>query len=143
MARNTKFDLPRFHFEHTLWLNEVNFVGHEVDIFARLLQEMKVILPTESENHFAEILKSFEHQLGHFKRTAADIRSEIHAQEVVMASTIREEMTNFNEDIWETQLFLREKMEFFHDNYRKLKTEFRLFVGKDLESHFEVIPKGE
>lgn len=143
MARNTKFDLPRFHFEHRLWLNEVDFVGQEADIFAHLLQEMKVILPTESESHFAEVLKSFEHQLGHFKRIVADIRSEIHAQEVVMASAIREGIANFNEDIWETQLFLREKMEFFHDNYRKLKTEFRLFMGKDLESHFGVVPKEE
>lgn len=143
MARNTKFDLQRFHFEHNLWLNEVTFVGQEVDIFNHLLQEMKVILPTESNSNFAETVKSFEHQLGHFKRTVADIKSELHAQEVVMASAIREETANFNEDIWETQVYLREKMEYFHDNYRKLKTEFRLFVGKDLESHFGQKPEKE
>jgi hypothetical protein len=136
MAKKNKFDLQRFHFEHNLWLNEIVFVGQEADIFLHLLQEMKIIFPTDTEGDFNETIKRFEHELAHFKRTVADIKSEIHAQEVVMASAIREETKHFNEDIWETQVFLREKMDYFHDNYRKLKVEFRLFVGKDLESHF-------
>jgi len=138
MARNNKFDLQRFHFEHNLWLNEVVFVEQEVGIFSHLLAEMQVLLPSDTEGgRFSETAKSFEHQFRHFVRLVADIKSEVHAQEVVMASAIREETMHFNEDILETQVFLREKMDYFHDNYRKLKSEFRLFVGKDLENHFD------
>lgn len=138
MAHNDKFDLQRFHFEHTLWLNEVTFVGQEVDIFGRLLKTMEAFLPAEEDENFQETLHRFEHQLDHFKRTTENVKAEIQEQEAVMATALREKTAVFNEDIRETQAYLREKMKFFHDNYRKLKTEFRLFIGKDLESHFEV-----
>ena len=38
MAHNDKFDLQRFHFEHTLWLNEVIFVGQEVGSSSHLVK---------------------------------------------------------------------------------------------------------
>ncbi len=138
MAHNDKFDLQRFHFEHTLWLNEVTFVGQEVGIFGRLLKTMEAFLPAEEDGNFQETLHRFEHQFDHFKRTIESIEAEIQEQEAVMATALREKSVVFNEDIRETQVYLREKMKFFHDNYRKLKTEFRLFIGKDLESHFDL-----
>lgn len=141
MAHNDKFDLQRFHFEHTLWLNEVTFVGQEVAIFGRLLKTMEAFLPAEEgDANFQETLRRFEHQMEHFKRTTENVEAEIQEQEAVMATALRENTAVFNEDIRETQLYLREKMKFFHDNYRKLKTEFKLFVGKDLESHFDLTP---
>ncbi|MFN8343592.1 MAG: hypothetical protein U0X91_01230 [Spirosomataceae bacterium] len=142
MALNDKFDLQRFHFEHTLWLNEVSFIAQEVAIFGRLLKTMEAFLPTEeAEENFQETLHRFEHQLTQFKRTTESIQAEIQEQEAVMAKALQEKTAVFNEDIRETQAYLREKMKFFHDNYRKLKNEFKLFVGKDLESHFEITPK--
>lgn len=138
MAHNDKFDLQRFHFEHTLWLNEVTFVGQEVGIFGRLLKTMEAFLPAEDDENFQETLHRFEHQFDHFKRTIENIEAEIQEQEAVMATALRDKTAVFNEDIRETQVYLREKMKFFHDNYRKLKTEFRLFIGKDLESHFDL-----
>ena len=56
----------------------------------------------------------------------------------VMAIALKNETVQYNDDIWATQVYLREKMDFYHDNYRKFKTEFRLFIGKDLENHFSL-----
>ena len=90
MAHNDKFDLQRFHFEHTLWLNEVIFVGQEVDIFGRLLKTMEAFLPAEEGDvNFQETLRRFEHQLEHFKRTTNNVEAEIQEQEVVMATALQ------------------------------------------------------
>ena len=138
MAKNPKFDLQRFHFEHLLWEKEIDFVNEEVTIFAHLLDEMKVILPTDLNTHFAETIQRISREMEHFKRINNTLKSEIHAQENVMAVALKNETVQYNDDIWATQVYLREKMDFYHDNYRKFKTEFRLFIGKDLENHFSL-----
>ncbi len=139
MARNTKFDLHRFHFEYRLWLNEVTFVDQEVDFFGHLVHEMRAFLPVEEmDSNFAETLTHFEREFDHFKRTVKSIQADIRDQEGIIASIIKEETTQFNEEVRESQAYLREKMSFFHDNYRKLKTEFKLFMGKDLEKHIHI-----
>ncbi|WP_428663651.1 hypothetical protein [Runella sp.] len=139
MARNTKFDLARFHFEHSLWLNETIFVEQEIDFFSHLVHEMRAFLPVEEiESHFEETLTRFEREFDHFKRTIKNIQADLRDQEGIIASVIKEQTEDFNEEIRETQTYLREKMVFFHDNYRKLKTEFKLFVSKDLEKHIDI-----
>lgn len=138
MAKNPKFDLQRFHFEHRLWGKEIDFVNEEVTIFEHLLDEMKVILPTDLDISFAETLQRISREIEHFKRINNTLKSEIHAQENVMAIALKNETVQYNDDIWATQVYLREKMDFYHDNYRKFKTEFRLFIGKDLENHFSL-----
>jgi hypothetical protein len=139
MARNTTFDLPRFHFEHTLWLNETKFTEQEIDFFAHLLQEMRAFLPVEEmESNFGETLTHFEREFDHFKRTINSIQADIRDQEGIIADVIKQPTTKFNVEIRESQSYLREKMAYFHDNYRKLKTEFKLFVAKDLEKHIDV-----
>ncbi len=139
MARNTTFDLHRFHFEHRLWLNETIFVAQEIDFFAHLLQEMRVFLPVEgADTNFDETITHFVREFDHFKRTIDSIQADIRDQEGISANVIKQQTNQFNEEIRETQNYLREKMAFFHDNYRKLKTEFKLFVGKDLEKHLDI-----
>lgn len=138
MAKNPKFDLQRFHFEHRLWDKEIDFVDEEVTIFEHLLDEIKVILPADLDTHFAETIQRISREIDHFKRINKTLKSEIHAQENVMAIALKDETVQYNDDIWATQVYLREKMDFYHDNYRKFKTEFRLFVGKDLENHFSL-----
>lgn len=119
--------LKDLHFEHRLWLNELNFVKDELGIFSERLSEV------EGKNtgaDFSAFAESFQNRLIRQKEVTDELRHAIKEHELALANYAEEFPIAIEHVHFDDHKDLRGKMDRFTVLYAEFKTEFMRFIAK-------------
>ncbi|MCB0560999.1 MAG: hypothetical protein H6573_29295 [Lewinellaceae bacterium] len=117
--------LQAVHFEHRLWVNELNFFADELKIYEHQLEE----LVTKADRKEAmQELEQFQNQFIRQKEVLDALQHDIHIHEQKLSEAVQEQQKLPLDP--EYHNFLKEQMESFRSIYAELKKRFYLFLNK-------------
>ena len=129
MAETTKKHvyLSDLHFEHRLWLNELNFSKDELYIFTNRLAG---VVEKNTNNAFEAKAESFQNQLIRQKEVVDELMHAIKAHESEMAHQAEEHPIAIDHVYFADHADFREKMARFTTLYASFKTSFMRFIAE-------------
>ena len=113
------------HFEHRLWVNEINFFADELKIYEHQLEEL--VIKANKKGAMQE-LEQFQNQFIRQKEVLDTLQHDIHIHEQKLSEAVQE-----NKELPldpEYHIFLGEQMDSFRSIYADLKKRFYLFLNK-------------
>ncbi len=121
--------LENVQFDHSLWMNELNFAFEEIPIYMKRIQELlKYVSDSEDHELLANLLNGFMVQ----KEMVFQLQDQIRNHIIKMSSKIHSNgslNTLINSDHSET----RKKMETFRSSYSLLKETYHRFAAHKTE----------
>ena len=119
--------LKDLHFEHRLWLNELNFVKDEIAIFTHRLSEVEI---KNNGADFSAEAESLQNRLIRQKEVLDELLHEINAHESSLAHDAQEHPIAIDHLYFKDHKGLRDKMSRFSTLYAEFKAEFMRFTAK-------------
>lgn len=119
--------LKDLHFEHRLWVNELNFVKDEIDIFTHRLSEVEI---KNNGANFSAEAESLQNRLIRQKEVVDELLHGINAHETFLAHNAIDHPIAIDHLYFQDHKELREKMTRFSALYAEFKTEFIRFTAK-------------
>ena len=121
-------DIPRLHFLHQLWENELNFCKEEVTIYEHHLE--RLVTRYDDRDALAE-LEQLQNQFIRQKEVIDELNHEIHVQENEICAAAKKgldfevvEHSKLEEDIRIFRKLYHELKDHFHTFIRKYKVSF-------------------
>ena len=118
--------LSDLHFEHSLWLNELDFSKDELYIFTNRLAG---VIERNNDNAFEAKAESFQNQLIVQKEVVDELRHSIKGHESELAHFAKEHPISIDHVYFTDHVGLRERMTRFTSLYADLKKEFMHFIA--------------
>ena len=119
--------LKDLHFEHRLWLNELNFVKDEIEIFTHRLSEVEI---KNNSADFTPEAESLQNKLIRQKEVVDELVHHINSHESSLAHQAEEHPIAVDHLHFKDHTDLREKMKRFSTLYAEFKKEFMRFTAK-------------
>ena len=119
--------LKDLHFEHRLWLNELNFVKDEIEIFTHRLSEVEI---KNNGSDFTPEAESLQNKLIRQKEVVDELVHHINSHESSLAHQAEEHPIAVDHLHFKDHTDLREKMTRFSTLYAEFKKEFMRFTAK-------------
>ena len=119
--------LKDLHFEHRLWLNELNFVKDEIEIFTHRLSEVEI---KNNGADFTPEAESLQNKLIRQKEVVDELVHHINSHESSLAHQAEEHPIAVDHLHFKDHTDLREKMKRFLTLYAEFKKEFMRFTAK-------------
>ena len=119
--------LKDLHFEHRLWLNELNFVKDEIEIFTHRLSEVEI---KNNGSDFTPEAESLQNKLIRQKEVVDELVHHINSHESSLAHQAEEHPIAVDHLHFKDHTDLREKMKRFSALYAEFKKEFMRFTAK-------------
>ena len=116
-------DIPRLHFLHQLWENELNFYKDEVAMYEHHLE--RLVGKYEDRDALAEV-EQLQNQFIRQKEVIDELNHEIHVQEHEICKAAKK---GFNFEVVEHSK-LEEDIRIFRKLYNELKEHFHHFIRK-------------
>ena len=113
------------HFEHRLWVNELNFFADELKIYEHQLEEL---VKKANKKEAMQELEQFQNQFIRQKEVLDALQHDIHIHEQKLSEAVQEQQKLPLDP--EYHNFLKEQMESFRSIYAELKKRFYLFLNK-------------
>jgi succinate dehydrogenase/fumarate reductase flavoprotein subunit len=127
-ATQQKFvNLEDLHFEHRLWLNELDFAKDEMGSLTKRLKEVEAKNTDEDCVFYA---RHFHNRLNQHKQTVGDLRHAIKEHESALAHQAEEHPIAIDHVYFTDHTVLRRKMTYFTTLYGPFKIEFMNFIAK-------------
>ena len=119
--------LSDLHFEHSLWLNELDFSKDELYIFTNRLAG---VVDRNTDNAFEAKAESFQNQLIVQKEAVDELRHAIKAHESELAHFAQEHPIAIDHVYFIDHVSFRERMTRFTALYADFKKEFMQFIAE-------------
>ena len=119
--------LKDLHFEHRLWLNELNFVKDEIEIFTHRLSEVEI---KNNGADFTPEAESLQNKLIRQKEVVDELAHHINSHESTLAHQAEEHPIAVDHLHFKDHTDIREKMTRFSALYAEFKAEFMRFTAK-------------
>jgi 3-deoxy-D-arabino-heptulosonate 7-phosphate (DAHP) synthase len=120
--------LSDLHFEHKVWMNELNFFEDEILTFEHRLEELaRQYLPKR------EVMVDLEHFQNRFirqKEVINQLKHEVRMHEQYLVQLAAANPTSVDQPKVQDHVELRERMETFRKLYLELKNEFFQYAAK-------------
>ena len=120
--------LSDLHFEHKVWMNELNFFEDELLTFEHRLEELaRQYLPKR------EVMVDLEHFQNRFirqKEVINQLKHEVRMHEQYLVQLAEANPTSIDQTKVQDHVALRERMETFRKLYLELKNEFFQYAAK-------------
>ncbi len=113
------------HFEHRLWVNELNFFADELRIYEHQLEEL--VKKADKKGAMQE-LEQFQNQFIRQKEVLDTLQHDIHIHEQKLSEAVKADKELPLDP--EYHEFMKEQMESFRSIYSGLKKRFYLFLNK-------------
>jgi hypothetical protein len=113
------------HFEHNLWLRELNFAKDELPIFVERLAD---VIEKNTDKEFTAMAESFQNRLIRQKEVVDELRHAIKAHESELAHYAIEHPIAIDHVHFVDHVDLREKMVRFTTLYATFKKDFLRFI---------------
>lgn len=113
------------HFEHKIWMNELNFFEDEVKIYEHQLEEL-----VKKDNR--EMMPQLEHFQNSFirqKEVLDQLKHDIHEHERKIAGILAN-VTNLSDQVKQDHEDARDQVETFKKIFNELKGEYLQFLRK-------------
>ena len=119
--------LSDLHFEHRLWLNELNFAKDEMESFSKRLNE---VISRNTNDAFSASAESFQNRLIRQNEVVDILRHDIKKHESELAHFAEEHPIAIDHVHFEDHKNLREQMTRFSSLYAEFKADFMRFIAK-------------
>lgn len=120
-----KTDVQRLHFEHKLWMNELQFFADEIAIFEHRLEEVLQRHPDEKEALIR--LEQFQNQFIRQKSVLEELRHDINIHEQTISNLLKSGFSTPEHKINDHSK-IRESMDSFNSIYTELKASFYAYM---------------
>jgi predicted nucleic acid-binding Zn-ribbon protein len=120
--------LSDLHFEHKLWINELNFFEDEINTFENRLEELA--RQHLSNREVMVDLERFQNQFIRQKEVINDLKSDIRRHEHHISEIAAAQPDSAGQPKFQDHTFLRERMETFRKLYGELKSDFFRYAVK-------------
>ena len=117
--------LSDLHFEHNLWLNELNFSKDELYIFTNRLAG---VIDNNTDKDFSAMAESKQNQLIRQKEVVDELRHAIKAHESELAHYAQEHPIAIDHVHFVDHVDIRSKMARFTQLYANFKKDFLRFI---------------
>jgi hypothetical protein len=117
--------LSDLHFEHTLWLRELNFAKDELPIF---VERLASAIEKNTDKDFTPSAESFQNRLTRQNEVVNDLRHAIKAHESELAHYAIEHPIAIDHVHFVDHVDIRERMARFTSLYAAFKKEFLQFI---------------
>ena len=119
--------LKDLHFEHSIWLNELNFAKDEIVSLTKRLEE---VVAKNTDKAFEYMADSLQNRLIRQKEVVGELRHTIKAHETSLAHYAEEHPIAIDHVYFTDHQGLRERMARFATLYAPFKAEFMNFIAK-------------
>jgi hypothetical protein len=119
--------LKDLHFEHRLWLNELDFVRDEMSSLSKRLAEVQ---SKNTDPEFEYTADSLQNRLIRQKEVVGELRHTIKTHETSLAHYAEEHPIAIDHVYFTDHQGLRERMTRFTALYTPFKAEFMNFIAK-------------
>lgn len=119
--------LKDLHFEHRLWMNELNFAKDEMGSLAKRLEE---VVSKNTNKEFEYLADSLQNRLIRQKEVMDELRHAIKTHETSLAHYAEDHPIAIDHVYFADHQDLREKMARFATLYAPFKAEFMNFIAK-------------
>lgn len=120
--------LSDLHFEHKVWINEMNFFEDEIQTFEHRLEELaRQYLP---KREVMVDLERFQNQFIRQKEVINDLKQEIRRHEQYLVQEAEANPAGVDKPNFRDHTALRERMETFRKIYLELKGDFFQYAAK-------------
>jgi hypothetical protein len=119
--------LKDLHFEHRLWMNELNFAKDEMVSLNKRLEE---VVSKNTDKAFEYVADSLQNRLIRQKDVIGELRHAIKAHESSLAHYAEEHPIAIDHVYFSDHEGLREQMTRFTTLYAQFKAEFMSFIAK-------------
>lgn len=126
-ATKQRKHIDELHFEHNLWVMNMNFYRDEIRIFENRLSDLV------QRNTKVEVTSQIEHFQNQFIRNrevAEEIISKCNDHDKFLANQAKDHPIAIDHVLFADHSKLRDEVETFDKIYRELKSEFLGFVRK-------------
>jgi len=120
--------LSDLHFEHKVWMNELNFFEDEIQTFEHRLEELAKQNLTNREVMVE--LEHFQNQFIRQKDVINDLKHDIRMHEQYLNKIVKANPDEVDQPKFKDHALLRERMEIFRKIYLELKSEFFSYAAK-------------
>jgi hypothetical protein len=120
-----KTDVQRLHFEHKLWMNELQFFADEIAIFEHRLEEVLQRHPGEKEALVR--LEQFQNQFIRQKSVLEELQHDINIHEQTISGLLKSGFSTPEHKI-NDHSNIRENMDSFKSIYTDLKASFYAYI---------------
>ena len=125
-------DIPRIHFLHQLWENELKFCKEEINIYEHHLE--RLVTHFSDRKVLAE-LEQLQNQFIRQKEVIDELKHEIHVQDKEICLAAKK---GLNFEVIEHSK-LEEDMRIFRKLFAEIKNHFHLFIRKNKVENYEDI----
>ena len=119
--------LADLHFDHKIWLNELDFYKDEIQIFSGRLSELE---ERNSSIEFTPLAEALQNRLILQSNVLSDLKHEIKAKEQKLAEYAEGHPIAINHVYFTDHTELRGKVTRFKELYNEFKSEFNRFAAK-------------
>ena len=120
--------LSDLHFEHKVWMNELNFFEDEIMTFEHRLEELAKQNLTKRDVMVE--LEHFQNQFIRQKEVINELKHDIRMHQQYLTGVAEANPTTSDQPKFQDHTNLRERMETFRKIYLDLKTEFFQYAAK-------------
>lgn len=127
MATENAF-LSDLHFEHKVWINEMNFFEDEIKTFENRLEELaRQYLP---KREVMVDLEHFQNQFIRQREVINELKQDIRRHEQYLVQAVESNPAGVDKPNFQDHAALREKMETFRKIYLELKADFFQYAAR-------------
>jgi hypothetical protein len=119
--------LSDLHFEHSLWLNELDFSKDELGIFTNRLSG---VVDRNTDNTFEASAERFQNQLILQENALTELRHDIKKHESELVNFAKEHPIAIDHVHFTDHVGLRERMTRFTALYAEFKKDFMHFIAQ-------------
>lgn len=120
--------LSDLHFEHKVWMNEMNFFEDEIQTFENRLEELaRQHLP---KREVMVELERFQNQFIRQKDVINELKHDIRMHEQFLVEAAESNPSEVGKPNFPDHTLLRERMETFRKIYMELKGDFFQYAAK-------------
>jgi hypothetical protein len=119
--------IDELHFEHRLWMNNMNFYRDEVTIFENRLGE---IIQRNTKTEVTAQVEHFQNQFIRQREVAEELISKCKDHDKFLANQAKNHPIAIDHVLFADHTKLRDEVEMFDKIYRELKVEFMRFLQK-------------
>ncbi len=119
--------IDELHFEHRLWMNNMNFYRDEISIFENRLGDL-VLRNTKTE--VTAQIEHFQNQFIRQREVAEELISKCKDHDKFLANQAKDHPVAIDHVLFADHTKLRDEVEMFDKIYKELKGEFMRFLQK-------------
>ena len=120
--------LSDLHFEHKVWMNELNFFEDEITTFEHRLEELAK--PNLTKREVMVELEHFQNQFIRQKEVINEVKHDIRMHQQYLIGVAEASPTTADQPKFQDHGDLRERMETFRKIYLDLKADFFRYAAK-------------